>query len=130
VAYDEMLAQRVRDCLADEPGVREIRMFGGLCFTLNGNMCVGVIGEELMIRVGPDAYERSLALPHARPMDFTGQPLRGMVYVAAAGVRQARGLRGWVERGAGFARGLKPKAGGARRRRKTVAAKAKLRTLR
>jgi TfoX/Sxy family transcriptional regulator of competence genes len=123
VAYDEMLAQRVRDCLAEEPGVREIRMFGGLCFTLNGNMCVGVVGEELMVRVGPDAYERCLSLPHARPMDFTGQPLKGMVYVAPAGLRQARGLRTWVERGAAFARGLKPKAGGARRRRKVAVAK-------
>ena len=123
MAYDEMLAQRVRDCLAEEPGVREIRMFGGLCFTLNGNMCVGVLGDELMVRVGPEAFERCLSLPHARPMDFTGRPSRGMVYVAPAGLRQARELRTWVERGAGFARGLKPKAGGVRRRRKAAAAK-------
>ena len=109
MAYDEGLAQRVRDTLAAEPGLNEKKMFGGLCFLIEGNMCCGVVGEELMVRVGPDAYTATLTLPHAREMDFTGKPLRGMVYVGTAGVDDDGGLADWVERGASFARTLPPK---------------------
>jgi TfoX/Sxy family transcriptional regulator of competence genes len=108
VAYDEGLAQRIREALEDEP-VTEKKMFGGLCFLLNGNMCGGVAGEDLMLRVGPDAYEDALARPHAREMDFTGKPLRGMVYVDAKGVEEDDDLRAWLERGVAFAGGLPPK---------------------
>ena len=109
MAYDERLAERVREVLGPKRNLREQKMFGGLCFMLQGNMCCGIMGDELMVRVGPDAHEESLARPHARPMDFTGRPLRGMVYVATPGLRTKRSLSQWVERGAAFASSLPAK---------------------
>ncbi len=108
MAYDEPLAERVREVLAGHDGVAEKKMFGGLCLLINGNMCCGVVEDRLMVRVGPEAYEATLALPHAREMDFTGKPLRGMVYVDAAGVRTQDDLYAWIERGAAFAGSLPP----------------------
>jgi hypothetical protein len=112
VAYDEGLAERVRDLLADEAGVTEKRMFGGLCFLLGGNMCVGVVRDELMVRTGPDAYEALLELPHARKMDFTGRPMRGLLFVGADGVLADRELAGWVSHGTSYAKSLPAKAMG------------------
>lgn len=106
MAFDEGLAQRIREALDDEAGVSERRMFGGLAFMLRGNMCVGVVGEDLMVRVGPDGYERALREPHAREMDFTGRAMRGFVYVGADGLGSDADLRGWVQRGVGFASSL------------------------
>lgn len=106
MAYDERLADRVRAALKGTRGVTEKRMFGGLSFMLAGNMCCGVVDDELMVRVGPDAYDEALARPHAREMDFTGRPLKGYVYVAAAGLQQGRSLQAWVDRGVRFARTL------------------------
>ena len=79
MAYAEELADRVRKALAGIDGISERRMFGGLAFMVAGNMCCGIVGEELMVRVGPEAYARALSRPHARAMDFTGRPLKGMV---------------------------------------------------
>jgi hypothetical protein len=107
---DEALAVRVRAILEPRPDFSEKKMFGGLCFLLGGHMCCGVTGSELMIRVGPDAYEGSLALPHARVMDFTGRPLKGMVYVAEEGIASDAGLSEWVGRGVAFAGSLPPKS--------------------
>ena len=109
MAYDEGLAERIRDLLADETGVTEKRMFGGLCFLLRGNMCVGVVKDELMVRAGPDAYETLLMLPHARKMDFTGRPMKGMLFVGADGVLADRDLASWLSRGVSFARSLPAK---------------------
>ena len=109
MAYDEGLSQRIRELLADQPGVNEKRMFGGLAFLLNGNMSVGVINSDLMVRVGPDDYETVLAEPHARPMDFTGKPLRGFVYVDTKGYETDAGLEKWVRQGVDFALSLPPK---------------------
>lgn len=109
MAYDEGLAQRLREALEDEPGLAEKKMFGGLAFLIGGHMCCGVVGDELMVRVGPDAYEEALAAPHAREMDFTGRPMRGLVTVGVEGFDADRDLRAWVERGARFARALPPK---------------------
>ena len=95
--------------LEDEPGVTERKMFGGLAFMLGGNMCCGIIGDELMVRVGPDAWEASLALPHAREMDFTGRSMKGMVYVGVDGVESDADLDAWVARGITFAGSLPPK---------------------
>ena len=81
MAYDERLAQRVREELADRPGYAEKKMFGGLCFLLRGNMCCGVGKDGLMVRVGPEQYESALADDHARQMDFTGRPMKGFVFV-------------------------------------------------
>ena len=109
MAYDETLAERVRDVLVSEQGVTEKKMFGGLCFLRGGNMALGIVGEELMVRVGKDAYEASLALPHARKMDFTGREMRGMVYVGTDGIEFDADLAAWVERGLCFARSLPDK---------------------
>lgn len=107
--YDEKLAQRVRKALSKRESVVERKMFGGLAFMLSGNMCCGVVGDDLMVRVGPDAYDKALSEPHARPMDFTGRPMKGMVYVGPAGHEGAAAMRGWVKRGADFASSLPAK---------------------
>jgi TfoX/Sxy family transcriptional regulator of competence genes len=110
MAYDEDFAHRVREQLAEESGVTEKAMFGGLAFLLNGNMAVGLSGGgELMVRVGPDATDDALARPHARLFDMTGRPMKGWILVAPEGVRTKRQLGGWVQRGVKFARTLPPK---------------------
>ena len=109
MAYNEKLAQRVREILKRRRGVSEKKMFGGLAFLVNGNMCCGINGDRLMVRVGPDAYEQALAAKHAVEMDFTGRSLKGFVYVLPAGIRTAASLRKWVEQSVAFARGLKKK---------------------
>jgi len=109
VAYDEELADRVRVVLADEPGLTERKMFGGLAFMIGGNMACGIVQDELMLRLGAEGADAALDEPHVREMDFTGRPMTGMVYVERAGLDDA-GLRRWVERAAAFARSLPPKA--------------------
>jgi len=109
VAYDEKLARRIRTALAGQRGLSEKKMFGGIAFLHRGHMCCGVVGADLMVRVGPAAYERALARPHAREMDFTGRPMKGLVYVGAAGLRTSRQLRAWLERGLEHARSLPPR---------------------
>ena len=87
MAYDEAVARRVREALAGTPDVVEKRMFGGIAFMVRGNMCCGVIGDRLMLRVGPKGYETALSRPHAKPMDFTGKADE------RDGLRRARGVR-------------------------------------
>ena len=110
MAFSTHLADRIRAALAERDDVEEKKMFGGLCFMVAGHMCVGIVGDDLMVRVGPDAYEASLAKPHARHMDFTGRPLKGMVYVEATGITTKRTLTTWVGRGLSFVLSLPPKA--------------------
>ena len=100
----ERLADRVRAIPAAEATLQERKMFGGLAFMVNGHMCCGVIKEDLMARVGADAHETAIAEEHVRPMDFTGRPIKGMVYVAPAGVAVDADLRRWVTRSAEHAR--------------------------
>lgn len=109
MSYDEGLAQRIRDALEDRSNISEKRMFGGLAFLLGGKMCVGVVGDELMVRVGPDSYEEAVRQPHARAMDFTGRPMKGFVYVGCEGFESDAGLRRWVSRGVDFASSLPTK---------------------
>ena len=109
MAYDGELAERVRKALAGREGFTERKMFGGISFMLRGNMCCGVEKDQLMVRVGPERYEEALARPHARPMDFTGRPMRGMVYVGPGGCDSDEALAAWVKRGADFAASLPPK---------------------
>jgi len=109
MAYDEGLAQRIREALDDRSNVDEKKMFGGLAFLLAGNMCVGVVGDDLMVRVGPQAYDAALQEPHARKMDFTGRPMRGLLFVAAEGLESDAALLRWLERGIRFAASLPPK---------------------
>jgi TfoX/Sxy family transcriptional regulator of competence genes len=108
VAYDERLAARVRDLLAGDPGLSERKMFGGLAFMHDGNMCCGIVGDRLMLRLGAELAEQALKQTHVHPMDFTGRPMTGMVYVAPQGLR-GNALRAWVEQATGFARTLPPK---------------------
>ena len=107
--FDPKLAVRVKQALKDARGVREQPMFGGLCFMVGGHMCCGVERNRLVVRVGPEQYQQALALPHARPMDFTGRPLKGFVYVSAEGCRTDAALRAWVSRARAFIRTLPPK---------------------
>ena len=73
MAYDQGVAQRVREILGDEPGYDEKKMFGGICFLLHGNMACGIINDDLIVRVGPDRYQAALGLPHTREFDVTSQ---------------------------------------------------------
>lgn len=116
MAYDETLAERIREALAGEKGVDEIKMMGGLCFMVGGHMALGIVGEELMVRVGPEGYERALRRVHAREMDFTGRSLKGFVFVAPAGIRTKRSLESWIAPATAFARSLPPKRTRAGRR--------------
>ncbi|MEO8424836.1 MAG: TfoX/Sxy family protein [Actinomycetota bacterium] len=109
MAFDDALAERVRESLASVRWVTEIRMFGGLCFTVRGNMAVGVVGSELMVRVAKEDGDALLERAHTRPMDFTGKQMRGFLYVARAGLRTKKSLQAWVDRGVGFASSLPPK---------------------
>lgn len=110
MAYDEKLAERIRLSLAGWRGVSERKMFGGVAFLVRGHMLCGVVGPELMVRVGPEAYAAALARPHVREMDFTGRPLTGMVYVGAAGIRTTRQLDSWIARGLDFVQSLPAKS--------------------
>ncbi len=103
MAYDEALAQRIRSLLASRHDVRELKMFGGLAFMVADKMAVGIVGEDLMVRVGREAYEEMVGRPHARPMDFTGRPSRGMVYVGPDGVLTDADLARWVSIGTTYA---------------------------
>lgn len=109
MAYDQLLAQRVREILARRKGFAAKEMMGGITFLLNGHMCCGVEKDRLMVRVGPERYAEALARPHARPMDFTGRPLKGFVFVDPPGFKTDSGLRQWVLRGVEFVASLPPK---------------------
>ncbi|MFO1302079.1 MAG: TfoX/Sxy family protein [Burkholderiales bacterium] len=110
MAFDEGLAQRIRDCLRRRSGTTERKMFGGLAFMANGHMFVGVIGGILMARVGPDEYEHALKKPHVREMDFTGKPMKGYVYVDAPGLESDSDLHYWVSACLRFVASLPSKA--------------------
>ncbi len=106
MAYDEGVAQRLREALSDEDDVVEKKMFGGIAFMHRGNMCCGVVGDELMLRVGAEAYDAALREPHARPMDFTGRPMRGMLYVGTDGFESDEALGAWLRRATAFTQAL------------------------
>ena len=103
MAFDQALAGRLRLLFGRLPDSSERRMFGGLCFLLSGKMCCGIVGRNLVVRVGREGRDDALRRPHTRPMDFTGRPLRGFVYVGPAGYRTHRGLSTWVEQAVRFA---------------------------
>jgi len=109
MAYDGELADRLRRILQDEPGVSERQAFGGLSFLVAGNMSVGVIGDELVVRVGPETFEAALAEEHVRSFDFSGRPMKGWVFVSSQCLTQEETLAAWVDRGVAFARSLPAK---------------------
>ena len=107
--YDDGLAHRIRRILGDRSDLEEREMFGGVGFMVAGNLVCGVHDDKLLARVGPEAYEDALEEPHARPMDFTGRPMRGLVFVDPPGVATDEDLHDWVERCRSFAESLPPK---------------------
>jgi len=117
MAYDNDLANRVRATLTDTNAVNELSMFGGWGVTVHGNMAVGVMNDDLIVRVGPNSYEDALVRPGARPFDFTGRSMRGWVYVDGSAVTNSRALKRWVRSGVEFAQSLPPKTKPTRKRR-------------
>ena len=109
MAYDEDLAERVRDLLSARSEVSERKMFGGIAFMVAGNMACGVLGEDLIVRLGDEEGEKALAEDGVRPFDFTGKPMKGIVYVAADRTSDEAGLAEWVEAGADYAASLPAK---------------------
>ncbi|WP_151481707.1 TfoX/Sxy family protein [Streptomyces albicerus] len=109
MAYDEGLAERIRERLGAEPDVTEKRMFGGIAFLHRGNMAVGVSGDDLMVRVGPDATDTALSRPGTRVFDMTGRPMRGWILVAGSALAEDDVLGDWVDEGHAFAASLPPK---------------------
>lgn len=109
MAFDEALAERVREALAGRADVSERKMFGGIAFMVAGNMAVGILDDDLMVRLDPADAERALAQPHTRPMDFTGRPMKGMVFVDSQGTASDDEIASWVDAGADFAASLPPK---------------------
>lgn len=97
MAYDESLAERIRAVLGARPDVTEKKMFGGVAFLRDGKMFIGVVRDDLMVRVGPVNHEAALADANVRPMDFTGRPMVGYVYVNPDGTANAEQVRPWVE---------------------------------
>ena len=110
MAYDEDLAERIRDEVEGEPGVTEMRMFGGLAFLVGGNMAVGVSGQGgLMVRCAPEETEALLAEPGAQPFEMRNREMSGWLRVGADAVEDDEALRAWVARGTAYARSLPPK---------------------
>ena len=106
--YDERLALRVRAILKGRPTLVEKTMFGGLAYMVHGKMFAGVLKNDLVVRVGPDANDQALKEPHTRPMDFTGKPMKGYVFVGPEGVKSTAQLRKWLTKGLDFAASLPP----------------------
>lgn len=102
MAYDEDLAERVRETLAPRRNVREQKMFGGIGFMVDDKMVAGVHGPDLIVRVPADEHDRAVKEPGARTMDITGRPMKGFLFIGPATTTSAGSLRKWVERSAGF----------------------------
>jgi TfoX/Sxy family transcriptional regulator of competence genes len=109
MGYDQTLAGRVRKLLHRLEGFSEREMFGGVGFMLHGNMSCGINGHDLIVRVGPEAYDHALSEPHVRVFDMTDRPMRGWVVVDKGGVETDDALKAWVEKGSRFARSLPAK---------------------
>jgi hypothetical protein len=110
VAYDEDLANRIRELVADEPGVIEKKMFGGLAFMIGGNMAVSASGRGgLLLHVDPEETDALLARPHAEAFEMRGRSMSGWLRVEPEGVKTKRQLERWVARGVAYAKSLPPK---------------------
>lgn len=109
MAFDPTLAARIRKRLGKDARLIEKQMFGGLAFLLNGNMCCGVYGKEMIVRLDPDATGRALRSPGAHPFALTGRPMKGWILVGPAGLKSAAALGKWVRAGLDYAGSLPPK---------------------
>jgi TfoX/Sxy family transcriptional regulator of competence genes len=96
MAYSEIFAERIREMLVQELDVVEKKMMGGLCFMVNGKMCVGIVGDDLMARIAPEAQAHALTRKGCRVMDFTGRPMKGYVFVNPEGIEHNEDLRFWI----------------------------------
>ena len=97
MAFNEQLSNRIREALAEVAQVEEKQMFGGICYMVNEKMCLGVVGDEMMCRIGPDQYEAALEEPGCREMIFTGRPMRGYVFVAQQAMRSTTAFNYWIK---------------------------------
>ena len=102
MAYNEELAGRIRAALADRTDVEEKKMFGGLSFMVAGQMCCGVLKNDLVVRIEPAEFDKLVVQPHVRPFDFSGRPMQGMVYVENSGLADPEVLQTWVQRGTDY----------------------------
>ena len=109
MAYDESVTRRVRAELGELPGLVEKKMFGGVGFIVLGNMAVGVLGSDLIVRVGAARHAEALAQPHARVFDTTGRSMQGWVLVSPEGYETKEDLRRWIDQGVTFALSLPAK---------------------
>ncbi|UCC59281.1 MAG: TfoX/Sxy family protein [Dehalococcoidia bacterium] len=109
MSYNEDLEFRIREVLSGLPDLEGKKMFGGIGFLVKGNMACGVHKDALIIRVGPDAYNKALARPHTRPFDITGRPMTGWVMVEWEGYKSDEELKKWVKQGVDYALTLTPK---------------------
>lgn len=109
MAYDEKLAERIRKTHGRRKGMTEKNMIGGVSFLLNGKMCCGVLKDVLVVRVNPDESDTLLKKPHVRPMDFTGRPMKGFLYVSSGGYKTDKQLSAWIERSIDFVSSLPTK---------------------
>lgn len=96
MAYNETLADRIREFLVEQPQVEEKQMMGGLAFMVNSKMCVGVIKDEMMARIDPEFYDEALEKRGCHPMDFTGKPMKGWVFISPDGIDRVKDLEYWV----------------------------------
>ena len=106
---DGVLADRVREVLSGRKGVSERKMFGGICFMIHGNMCVGTWRGSLIVRLDKKDHDRTLAEPHTKPADITGRVMRGWALVEPAGIESDHDLEAWGKRAANYAESLPPK---------------------
>jgi TfoX/Sxy family transcriptional regulator of competence genes len=109
MAYDEELTDRIREQLASRSDVTERKMFGGIAFMVAGNLACGVLGEDLIVRLGEEDGEKALAEEGVRPFDFTGKPMKNIVYVSPERTAEDDALSEWVDAGADFAASLPSK---------------------
>jgi TfoX/Sxy family transcriptional regulator of competence genes len=109
MAYDSRLAARVRKLIGARRSVAEREQFGGIAFLVNGNVACGIIGDDLLVRVGPERHDEAMKSGDARPFSLTGRPSKGWILVRAGGLRSAPALKRWVELGVSFAKSLPAK---------------------
>ncbi|WP_298866817.1 TfoX/Sxy family protein [uncultured Gimesia sp.] len=109
MAYDETLAERVHKLLKRQQGFSQRKMFGGLCYMLHGNMCCGITQNELMLRLGEKNAMKALEMPYTREMDFTGKPMKSMIFVEQPGFEEDDDLKYWVSQAVKFVKSLPPK---------------------
>jgi TfoX/Sxy family transcriptional regulator of competence genes len=109
MGYDEGLAARIMEQLEGLPSLTEKKMFGGIAFLLSGNMICGILGEDLIVRVGKKQYENAMQKPHTKVFDLTGKPMRGWVTVKPDGFSEDEDLEAWLRQGLDYARSLPAK---------------------